>query len=134
RGSLKPARERRMALATMRTASSWPMTRFSSASSMRSSFSFSPSSILLTGMPVHLDTTSAISSSVTLLRTSWGVCDSALCLLEAFFQLRDLAVLQFGHARQIAGAARAVEFDAKFFQLLFDFGGALERGFFRLPD
>src|SRR6059058_4281277 len=69
RGSASPARERRMAFATMCSATSWPTTRLDSASSMRSSFSFSPSSIFETGMPVHLETTSAISSSVTLLRT-----------------------------------------------------------------
>ncbi len=61
----------------MRRASSCPTTRRASASSIRSSFSFSPSSILATGMPVHLETTSAISSSVTLLRTSWGAFSSA---------------------------------------------------------
>ena len=32
---------------------------------MRRSFCISPSSILLTGMPVHLATTAAMSSSVT---------------------------------------------------------------------
>ena len=37
---------------------------------MRSSLSFSPSSIFDTGMPVHFETTSATSSSVTLLRNS----------------------------------------------------------------
>ena len=65
-GSDRPARERRIASATAVSASPWPTTRLPSASSMRSSLSFSPSSILLTGMPVHLETISAISSSVTL--------------------------------------------------------------------
>ena len=84
-GSESPARERRTALDTAVTASSWPTTRACSASSMRSSLSRSPSSILDTGMPVHLETTSATSSSVTLLRSSlvstwadssasWAVC------------------------------------------------------------
>src|SRR5213082_1900027 len=77
RGSASPARERRMAFATICSASSWPTTRLASASSMRSSFSFSPSSIFDTGMPVHLETTSAISSSVTLLRTRVGALSSA---------------------------------------------------------
>ena len=52
---------------------------------MRSSLSFSPSSILETGMPVHLETTSAISSSVTLLRTSVGAFCSAACAATSFF-------------------------------------------------
>ena len=85
RGSARPARERRMALATMCTASSWPTTRLASASSMRSSFSFSPSSILATGMPVHFDTTSAISSSVTLLRTNCVSLLSAACASASRF-------------------------------------------------
>ncbi len=78
-GSESPARERRIASDTALTASSWPTTRFDSDSSIRSNFSRSPSSIFDTGMPVHLETTSAISSSVTLLRTSVGALVSASC-------------------------------------------------------
>ena len=86
RGSARPARERRIAFETMRTASSWPTTRFASASSIRSSFSFSPSSILETGMPVHLETTSAISSSVTVFRTRLVVAlPSAACASPSRF-------------------------------------------------
>ncbi|MNM88679.1 hypothetical protein D3C81_1009020 [compost metagenome] len=70
-GSARPARERRTALDTATTASCWPITRLCSSLSMRSSLSRSPSIILATGMPVHLDTTSAISSSVTRLRSNW---------------------------------------------------------------
>ncbi len=69
-GSDSPERDRRTALATASTASSWPITRACKASSIRSSLSRSPSSIFDTGMPVHLETTSAISSSVTRLRSS----------------------------------------------------------------
>src|SRR5437588_203530 len=64
-GSLRPARERRSALATALTASSWPITRSCSRSSMWTSFSISPSIRRLSGMPVHLDTTSATSSAST---------------------------------------------------------------------
>ena len=61
-------------------------------------------------MPVHLETTSAISSSVTLLRSSVGAFDSGLLRgLELLLQLRNLPVLQLGHAREIAGAARRLE-------------------------
>ena len=69
-GSDNPARERRMASATALTASFWPTTRLSSTSSIRSSLSRSPSSMRDTGIPVHFDTTSAISTSVTELRNS----------------------------------------------------------------
>ena len=41
------------------------MTRFASSSSIRSSFSRSPSSIRSTGIPVQRSTTSAICSGVT---------------------------------------------------------------------
>ena len=78
-GSDSPARERRIASDTALTASSWPTTRLPIDSSILSSFSRSPSSILDTGMPVHFETTSAISSSVTLLRTSVGALASASC-------------------------------------------------------
>ena len=51
-GSDSPARLRRMALATADTASSCPTTRPWRASSIRISFSTSPSSSRLTGTPV----------------------------------------------------------------------------------
>jgi len=63
RGSLRPARDRRIALLTARTAASWPMSRVCNSSSMRRSFLLSASVILTTGMPVHILTISAISSS-----------------------------------------------------------------------
>src|SRR5215207_3200237 len=62
-GSLRPARERRMAFETASMAASWPMTRLWSSSSMRISFCVSASVSLNTGMPVHMETMSAISSS-----------------------------------------------------------------------
>ena len=64
-GSPMPARERQMASVTFCTASSWPMTDLCSTLSRFSSFSRSPSSSFETGMPVHLATMPAISSSVT---------------------------------------------------------------------
>ena len=64
-GSLRPERERRMAFDSAVTASSWPITRSCSTASMRRSFSVSASVRLLTGTPVVMDTTSAISSTVT---------------------------------------------------------------------
>ena len=52
-GSCRPARERRSAVATASTASSWPTTRSCRRSSMCTSFSVSPSIRRLTGMPVQ---------------------------------------------------------------------------------
>ncbi|GBD30265.1 hypothetical protein HRbin32_01368 [bacterium HR32] len=64
-GSLRPARARRMASATACTASSCPTTRWWSRSSSCRSFCISPSSSRVTGIPVHLLTTSAMSSAST---------------------------------------------------------------------
>ena len=64
-GSCSPARERRSALDTALTASSWPITRWCRRSSMCTSFSISPSSSRETGTPVHLETISAMSSAST---------------------------------------------------------------------
>ena len=64
-GSLRPARARRTAFETISIASCWPMTRLWSASSMWSSRSDSSWAMRVTGMPVHIATTWAISSSST---------------------------------------------------------------------
>ncbi|MNV57662.1 hypothetical protein D3C71_1500050 [compost metagenome] len=76
-GSDSPARLRRIALDTALTASFWPMTRECSSCSRRNSLSRSPSSILATGIPVARASTSAISASVTRLRSSFIVLPSA---------------------------------------------------------
>ncbi len=86
-GSDNPARERRTALDTATTASSCPTTRLCKNSSICSSFSRSPCSIFATGIPVAALTTSAISLSVTLLRSNLGSswssitssCSSCFC-------------------------------------------------------
>src|SRR5918999_273368 len=62
-GSLIPARARRIDFETATIASCWPMTRLCSSSSIRMSFCDSASVSLKTGMPVHIETMSAISSS-----------------------------------------------------------------------
>ena len=51
---------------TFLTASSWPTTLWCNISSKCSNFSFSASASFETGIPVHFETTFAISSSVTL--------------------------------------------------------------------
>src|SRR5215218_3048735 len=98
-GSASPARERRSALETLRTASSWPMTRRCRRSSMCTSFSTSPSMRRLTGMPVQRATTSATSSaSTSSLRKrvsrgalqvglALGALELAVGLLEALLEL-----------------------------------------------
>ena len=64
-GSLMPARARRTASDTDRTAASWPMTRAERIDSIFSSFAVSPSSSRPAGMPVQAATTSATSSGPT---------------------------------------------------------------------
>ena len=64
-GSFRPARARRTALETISIASCWPMTRLCRSSSMWRSRWDSSSAMRMTGMPVHIETTWAISSSST---------------------------------------------------------------------
>ena len=75
-GSDKPARLRRIAFETASTASFWPITRSWRSSSMRNSFARSLSNMRDTGIPVQRASTSAISTSVTLLRSSFIVLPS----------------------------------------------------------
>ena len=77
-GSEIPALERRIASVTLCTASSCPTTRLCIISSRWRSFSRSPSISFDTGIPVHLATMEAISSSVTV---SWTIVFSFLCSL-----------------------------------------------------
>ena len=69
-GSLRPARVRRIARDSALMASSWPMTRLWSSSSILSSRVDSASLSLTIGMPVAVASTSAISSSSTSATTS----------------------------------------------------------------
>ena len=64
-GSLIPALERMIASVTSSTPSSWPMTRLCSSSARWSVLFLSLSFSFATGIPVHLETIFAISSSVT---------------------------------------------------------------------
>ena len=73
--SESPARDRRTVSETARIASSWPITRDARADSMCSSRSRSPSTSRAIGIPVHFETTSATSSSVTELRSSFVATD-----------------------------------------------------------
>ena len=97
-----PARERRMASVTFSTASSWPMTRWCSTSSRCSSFSRSPSMSFATGMPVQRATMRAISSSVTLSRSSVRRCFS----LSAIFSSSSSSRCSCGRRPYLSSAAR----------------------------
>ena len=86
--SLRPARERRMALATAATARSWPITwrpiEFSSLVNLLDSLSISRS----TGMPVQRATTLAMSSGVTSSRSkrsAGGIAASSWRAAASFF-------------------------------------------------
>ena len=81
-GSASPARLRRIAPATAETASSCPITRSCKRSSRSISFSISPCIIFVIGIPVHEETTSAISSSVTssfrMVPSAWRASSAAV--------------------------------------------------------
>ena len=83
-GSDRPARLRRMALATAVTASSWPTTRSWRWSSRWISLAASASISRLTGTPVHLETTSAMSSaSTSSLSIRLSDCSSSRCVVAS---------------------------------------------------
>ncbi len=84
-GSDKPARLRLMAFATASTASFCPITRWCNSSSIRNNLSRSPSNILATGIPVCLESTSAISASVTLFFNKLISCISAWAARSSCF-------------------------------------------------
>ena len=92
-GSASPARERRRALATASTASSWPITRSCRRSSMWISFSTSPSIRRETGIPVHLPTTSATSCSVT---SSVSIEPPSACSVREALLLLGERLLELG--------------------------------------
>ena len=54
--------------------------------------------------------------------------------LEALLELGDLSVLQLGHAREIARAARRLEIEPRALELFLDVRGTLHRRLLRLPD
>ena len=74
RGSLRPERDLLIASATAMTASSWPMSRWWRLSSMCTNRSPSPSKRRPVGMPVHFETSSAISRSPTTMSVRRSFC------------------------------------------------------------
>ena len=80
-GSLRPERDLLIASDTATTACSWPISRSCRSSSMCISLSLSPSKRRPVGIPVHLDTSSAISNSFTTMSSrrlfcNWPLSDS----------------------------------------------------------
>ncbi len=139
-GSDRPARERRMASATAVMASSWPTTRSCSLASICSSLSRSPCISLQTGMPVARDTTSAISSAPTIVRSSCGLPLLPLFgflrlrFLQPLLQLGQLAVLQLGDLVEVALALELLDLVADAVDLFLDLRRALRGGLLGLPD
>ena len=78
-GSCNPARLRLTASQTAPTASFWPMSLLPISASKFNNLALSDCNILFTGIPVHLETTSATSSAVTsslVMRCSAGIVPS----------------------------------------------------------
>ncbi len=86
--SLKPARERRIALAAASSAAPCPTTRLPSSASKYVSLSISEPTKRVTGIPVQRETTLAISSSDTSncnTLSSAGIWAHSFCLEETSF-------------------------------------------------
>ena len=135
-GSLRPARLRRMAFETRRTASSWPTTRSFSRSGMWTSFWISPSIMRVTGMPVHLATMRAISSSpISSLRSAVSFTASSSCsaACNVLFDLREPAVAQLGGLLPIAGAGGLLLFLAQAVLLLLQLAHARDGALLAVP-
>ena len=130
-GSCRPARARRMAFDTATIASSWPMTRLCSRSSMWISFWISPSISRLTGMCVHLLTTSAMSSSSTSSLSMRVTClqlrQPRFLLADLLLELRDASVLQLGRLGVVARALRAFDVAADLLELFLQLAVPLDR-------
>src|SRR6266702_3853320 len=92
------------------------MTRLPSCSSMRKSFSFSPSSILSTGTPVQRETTCATWSAVTASSTI-APLPSAAYALELLLDFRNAAVGKLAGALIFAFALGVGELDPQMIEL-----------------
>ena len=105
-GSFSPARVRRMAWDSDLTATSWPITRLWSSSSIRSSRCDSSSVSLTTGMPVAAARTSAISSSFTSATASAPLAFHSFSPASRSCGQLTLAVAQRGGRREVLGVDR----------------------------
>ena len=86
-GFFSPARARRTAFATAPIASLWPITRSSRNCSISSSRAVSSEAIRVSGMPVHMETTSRMSSSLTISSSS-ARSDCTSCSSSSSFDCR----------------------------------------------
>ena len=137
RGSLSPARARRTASDTAAMASSCPTTRSWSRSSMWTSFASSPSMSRVTGMPVHFETMSAISSAVTSSLSSafgpWSAAIAASCWVEPLLELALRAVLELRGALVVRLALGLLDLDLEPLQLRLRGADRLDRALLGLP-
>ena len=135
-GSFRPERARITASATAVTASSWPMTRWCSSSSRCSSFCISPSSSLVTGMPVQRLTTSAMSSSSTsslISRAPLPLRPRSVSSCSCRSSCGELAVLQLGGAVQVVLPLGLLDLDLGLLDLLAQLREPLHGVLLRLP-
>ena len=127
-GSFRPARVRRIARDSALIASSWPMTRLCSSSSILSSRVDSSSVSLTIGMPVATASTSAISSSSTSATTSMSPAfhcfsRSALARISFFSSSR-----RRGGGLEVLGVDRALLAAAHVGDLLVELAQVRRRG------
>ena len=90
----------------------------------------------VTGMPVHLATMRAISSSsISSLRRAWLLDGFHFLLggLDVFLDLREAAVAELGGLFPIAGAAGLLLFLAQGLLLLFEGADAIDGALFAIP-
>ena len=127
-GSFSPARVRRIALETALTASSWPMIRLCTSSSMRSNRVVSASVSLNTGIPVQLPSTSAISLSSTSATTS--ISPERHCFSRSARWRNELlfAVAQAGRLLEVLGVDRGFLLPAGLGDLLVELTQVWRRG------
>ena len=135
-GSLKPARLRRMALETRRTASSWPTTRSLSRSGMCTSFWISPS--IMRGHrnagPLGHDAGDIVLADFLLeQRVFLDRFQLLLGGLDVLFDLREAAVAQLRGLFPIAGAAGLFLFLAQRVLLLLELAHAADGALLAVP-
>ena len=134
-GSCRPARARRMALATALIASSWPTTRWCRRSSILSSFWISPSISRLTGMPVHSpdDLGDVFLVDLFLEQARLVVALVGLLLADPLLEGGDGRVLQLGRLGIVADSLGVLEGAPGVLELLLQFAGALDGVLLPLP-
>ena len=120
-GSCRPARARRTALETAASASGCPTTRCPSSSSSFVSRSRSDSSILVTGMPVHFATISAMSSASTssfrYFAFFWISASRFSLLGDLLLERRNPPVADLGRLLEVAAPRRLLGLHTQLLEL-----------------